>query len=85
MHIEILLTITMTKTHIVTPGDTFETGTKVHAAGTYVCAPCGYTKELEHGEIFPECDSCMRKADEDPDDVAAPSGIWEYKGAREEV
>lgn len=65
---------------IVSPGDTFETGADVKAAGVYVCAPCGFKKELEEGEKFPECDSCLRDKEEDPDEVASPSGIWEYKG-----
>ncbi|MBI4262510.1 hypothetical protein HY624_03220 [Candidatus Uhrbacteria bacterium] len=63
-----------------TQGDTFDTGSQVEANGLYVCAPCGYKKRLETGEIFPECDSCTRKNEEevDEDDRMPPSGIWEF-------
>ena len=69
-----------------TQGDTFDTGAQVEANGVYVCAPCGYKKKLETGEIFPECDSCTRKNEEevDEDDRMPPSGIWEFVGVNEE-
>ncbi|MDO8581961.1 MAG: hypothetical protein Q7S16_03725 [bacterium] len=66
-------------------GETFDTGTSVHAGGVYVCSPCGYKKKLEPGDTFPECDSCMKKSGSDEEEEGpAPSGIWEYVGADEE-
>ena len=71
--------------HDISAGETFDTGTPVHAAGVYVCAPCGYTKRLEQGDTFPECDSCIKKSENDDDEEGpAPSGIWEYVGEEEE-
>lgn len=71
--------------HDTTPGETFDTGTPVHAGGVYVCSPCGYKKTLAPGETFPECDSCMKKESSDEEEEGpAPSGIWEYVGANEE-
>ena len=72
---------------IIEAGETFDTGTEVPASGTYVCAPCGYTKRLEQGGQFPECDSCMGGTvggERDEDDAPTPSGIWEYRGGEGE-
>lgn len=66
-------------------GETFDTGTPVQAGGVYVCSPCGYKKQLEAGDTFPECDSCMKKEGSDEEEEGlAPSGIWEYVGADDE-
>lgn len=66
------------QTQKIEPGETFDTGTPVNKGGVYVCSPCGYKKHLEAGGTFPECDSCVKDDNVDPDEQGAPSGIWEY-------
>jgi hypothetical protein len=64
---------------------TYEAGQDVEAGGTYVCAPCGYKKELNEGDKFPECDSCMSGEQEalPEDDRLEGTGTWEL--TKEEV
>ncbi len=69
----------------IASGETFDTGTPVHAGGVYVCSPCGYKKQLESGDTFPECDSCIEKKETEEEEGPAPSGIWEYVGANEDA
>jgi len=62
----------------------YKKGEDVPEKGIYVCVPCGFKKDLDIGDKFSECTSCLAtdnnkdgENDEEEKEYIESTGMWE--------
>jgi len=68
---------TIADDQIIKVGDIFDVGRTVPQTGRYICVPCGYTRHLQKGTIFPQCFSCIEGKKYNGDIYFKDLGLWE--------
>ena len=68
----------------MTGGILYHKGEEVPTTATYMCVPCGYENQLDQGDTFPECVSCLAGTDDGPEEYADGRELWEKLEAEEE-